>query len=221
MSVPRFDAVEIAGRGLCSGCGLCAAAADGAISMRLNASGFLRPVVAAGRILNDDVQDDLALSCPAMNLTAKPSPDVPVHVLWGPVASARTGHATDAEVRHRGSSGGVISALAIHLLHSGAVDGVAQIAVSPDDPLCNTLQISRNRDDVLRAAGSRYAPAAPLEPLLQAMGSGSDWLSSANPAKWQRLDSTFDAIRGLPLGCRFSSRLCVRVCPACMARMLC
>lgn len=68
-------------------------------------------------------------------------------------------------MRKQGSSGAVISELAAWLIETKRVDFVAQICVSADDPLRNDLQLSRSRDDVFLAAGSRYAPSAPLAKL--------------------------------------------------------
>jgi coenzyme F420 hydrogenase subunit beta len=167
-----FDLREIVERGLCTGCGLCAGASHGTITMRFNASGYLRPVAEAGTALPAGLQADMARACPAVRVEHTPHRAVPSHVLWGPVLSSRAGHATDAELRRQGSSGGMISALAWHLIDSGQVDGVAQIAASRAEPLRNVLQISRSRADVLRAAGSRYAPAAPLADFLGHLAAG-------------------------------------------------
>ena len=41
------------------------------------------------------------------------------------------------------------------------------IGVSQDNPLLNAVYVSRSADDVLRLAGSRYAPSAPLVGILQ------------------------------------------------------
>lgn len=165
----KFDYGRLAANGLCAGCGLCAAVSGGLLAMRINASGYLRPVSVRAERLPSEVQADLLQSCPAVVLSLDSEPHAQVTTLWGPVVRTRAGHATDEEVRHRGSSGGAISALALHLLSTRQVDGVAQITASKEDPLRNDLQISRTRDDVLRAAGSRYAPAAPLEPLFSAL----------------------------------------------------
>jgi coenzyme F420 hydrogenase subunit beta len=140
--------------------------------MRFNASGYLRPVAKPGMTLPAGLQADMARACPAVRIEHTPHHSVNVHVLWGPVLTSRAGHAIDAELRQQGSSGGIISALAWHLIETRQVDGVAQIAASRDEPLRNVLQISRTRADVLRAAGSRYAPAAPLADFLGHLASG-------------------------------------------------
>ena len=54
-------------------------------------------------------------------------------------------------------------------MEQGIVTGVVQTVASAADALGNEPQISRSRADVLRAAGSRYSPAAPLALLNRCM----------------------------------------------------
>ena len=82
--------------------------------------------------------------------------------LWGPHVAMRQGHATDPALRFAGASGGGLSALAAWLIESGTVEAVLQVKADPDRAVGNVATISRSRADVLEAAGSRYAPAAPL-----------------------------------------------------------
>jgi coenzyme F420 hydrogenase subunit beta len=153
----------VVGNGFCTGCGLCESLAPkGAIEMKLSELGYLRPAV-----VQADKVDALAVfsdTCPGKRIEHVDFQEKR-HPLWGPLIAVRAGHSTDPEIRREGSSGGVVSALAIHLLDSGAVAFVAQIAVDHTDPLRNEMQISRSRADVLRAAGSRYSPSAPLRHL--------------------------------------------------------
>lgn len=122
----------------------------------MSTAGFLRPVFAAE--LTDKEDKRASALCPAVHLLLEPLASV--HPEWGPIVKVRTGWATDADVRYRGSSGGVLSALLIHLLESRAVDFVAHVAVSATDPLANEQRRSHTRDQVLDGAGSRYGPAA-------------------------------------------------------------
>lgn len=148
---------------LCTGCGACAGLFEvPAATMALTADGFLRPQPC--RPLNAEESQRFQSICPGAGL-AHPSRDARFHTLWGPVIESLTGYAKDDTVRHQGSSGGVISALAIHLLETQQVDGVVHIAPSTDHPFNNRIQTSTTREEVLRAAGSRYAPAAPLADL--------------------------------------------------------
>jgi coenzyme F420 hydrogenase subunit beta len=102
-------------------------------------------------------------------------------VSWGPIASCQTGHANDSEIRFRGSSGGVLTALAVTALETGLVDGIVHVAADPDRPTRNVTVISRDRANVLAAAGSRYAPSSPLDRLGELLGSGERYLFIGKP----------------------------------------
>jgi coenzyme F420 hydrogenase subunit beta len=147
-----------AGR-LCAGCGGCAAVAPAKIAIELVAPGFARPVQRAP--LSEEEERAVAAICPGLRLdqAAEGRPD---DALWGPHLGAWTGHATDPELRHAASSGGALSALLVHLLETGAVEFVLQTAADPANPVGNRTVLSRTAAEVLAAAGSRYAPSAPL-----------------------------------------------------------
>ena len=148
----------------CTGCGLCAAVSKNAIEMHMSTAGFLRPRQKGPIAPNtDQLISDI---CPGITLNMKA--DGPgSHVLWGPVVEVRTGASSNAELHHHASSGGVLSALILYLLEGGIVDYVVQIKASSDMPIENTTTESTVYGDVYAAAGSRYAPSAPLEKLDQ------------------------------------------------------
>ncbi|WP_448586844.1 Coenzyme F420 hydrogenase/dehydrogenase, beta subunit C-terminal domain [Thermaurantiacus sp.] len=145
----------------CAGCGLCAGV-DPGIAMARDARGFLRPRATAAPAPETDAL--MAAACPGARVA--PWGEAPaVDPLWGPYHRCLTGFATDREIRHTASSGGVLSALALHLLETGAADRVLHAAMDPKQPLLTAIARSTSRNDVVRAAGSRYAPAAPLAEL--------------------------------------------------------
>lgn len=150
----------------CAGCGLCAGL-DPAIALQRDAKGWFRPRAIGTPAPATDAL--LADCCPGARLAPWTGAAAAIDPLWGPYLRVATAHATDDEVRHTGSSGGVLSALAIHLLATGAVDRVLHVAMDPDHPLLSAIARSAGRADVLRAAGSRYAPAAPLADLAAEM----------------------------------------------------
>jgi coenzyme F420 hydrogenase subunit beta len=88
-------------------------------------------------------------------------------LLWGPIVSAGIGAATNAALRHRAASGGALSAVLDHLIQSGQVDRILQTTASADHPLENITVASRDFNGILHAAGSRYAPSAPLFDLVK------------------------------------------------------
>lgn len=68
--------------------------------------------------------------------------------------------AADPEVRLRGSSGGVLTALSSWLVETGEVPSVISAGASKTDPR-QTVSVSiSTRAEALEAAGSRYAPVA-------------------------------------------------------------
>jgi len=153
---------RVARGNLCAGCGGCALAAPGKIEMTMEPPGYLRPHQTSA--LEPEEDERIAKICPGLGQSVDLDGRTD-DVLWGPYISMHTGFSTDPVLRHTASSGGGVSAVLIHLLDSGAVDAVIQTAASPDVPVANVTVLSETAADVLRAAGSRYAPSAPLAEL--------------------------------------------------------
>lgn len=166
---------------LCSGCGLCAGIASGAVEMTLAPPGFLRPRQLAP--LTAEQERVIAASCPA--LTVAPWDDMAapdVHPSWGPFRSIQTGHATDPKVRFVGSSGGFLTALARFALTERLVDAVVTVkAGGSDAPLANLVQVVDDPDALLAAAGSRYGPSAPLATVGALLDDGRRFLFVGKP----------------------------------------
>ena len=83
----------------------------------------------------------------------------------GPVLEIWEGHATDPELRFRGASGGVMTALALFCLEREAMHGVLHVGGDPADPVRNRTRMSRSRQELLACTGSRYAPASACDGL--------------------------------------------------------
>ena len=145
----------------CAGCGLCAGL-DPAIGLQRDTHGWWRPVPRGAARQETDAL--LAKTCPGARLSPWEGgdPDRAIDTLWGPWKRVMTANAADPEVRHLASSGGALSALAIHLLQTRRVDRVLHVSMEPGSPLLTAIHRSFDRADVLVGAGSRYAPAAPL-----------------------------------------------------------
>lgn len=158
---PTAPALKQVRRGaLCAGCGACAGLFPAAITLREEAPGYLRPQQTAPLSAADDRL--IAALCPGLGQRVAPQPGQTDSVLWGPFVQMKTGWARDPALRHAGASGGGLSALLAHLLAAGVVEGVVQTAAAPDLAIGNATVISTDRAGLLRAAGSRYAPSAPL-----------------------------------------------------------
>lgn len=79
---------------------------------------------------------------------------------WGAITGLWEGHAADPEVRFQGSSGGAITAIGAYCLEMLGMYGVLHIAQDPEDPVRNRTRLSRTRDELRAATGSRYSPAS-------------------------------------------------------------
>ena len=142
---------------LCSGCGLCAGLTGS--PMTVEPPGFNRPSISEP--VPPQIEQAIAESCPG--LVVAPWPDAPSwNEYWGPYLDLHTGHAADPRLRHKGSSGGLLSALLLHALEQGLVDAVVEVGPDPARPTANQIILSTSKSDILDGAGSRYAPSSPL-----------------------------------------------------------
>lgn len=153
---------RVARGNLCAGCGACAGLYPTSITMQTTPPGFLRPLQSTA--LTADQEALIAAICPGLGqkVTAAGRIDP---VLWGPYVGMQTGWATDPALRHAGASGGGLSAMLVFLLEEGLVDAVVQTGAAPDLVIGNTTMLSTDVAGITQAAGSRYAPSAPLEGL--------------------------------------------------------
>ncbi|SHE24680.1 Coenzyme F420 hydrogenase/dehydrogenase, beta subunit C-terminal domain [Actinomyces glycerinitolerans] len=143
----------------CSGCGLCAQFEG--VTMQLQ-GGFMRPTVspeAASRMDSEELRHFRA-SCPGIRTQAQRPAGVQWDSDFGPVLGAWEAYATDETIRHQGSSGGVLTAIASWLLESGRACRVVGARKDRDDPSHTLTQTVEAAQEVLTLAGSRYAPAA-------------------------------------------------------------
>lgn len=157
-------------KGLCTGCGLCV---DSPKSMRINSNGYLRPI--------NPIEDLITKNnCPAISINNF-AENCKYYPLWGPIITCHQGYSTDPNVRRLGSSGGVLSQIAIFLLEKNEVDEIIHIGADINNPALNQTIFSSCRDDVVNSAGSRYAPSAPLSVIRSLLGNGKRYALIAKP----------------------------------------
>jgi coenzyme F420 hydrogenase subunit beta len=77
------------------------------------------------------------------------------------------GYASDPEIRLKGSSGGLCTALSLFCLDTGRAGGVLHIGSDPERPWENKTYRSTTKAELISRAGSRYAPASPCDSLKQ------------------------------------------------------
>ncbi|MGH9303861.1 MAG: Coenzyme F420 hydrogenase/dehydrogenase, beta subunit C-terminal domain [Acidimicrobiales bacterium] len=165
---------EVVSSALCTGCGLCASLDPARVDMTVTAQGRMRPRIEC----RSDKDGVLALDvCPGVHVDGSTvrdrlAPGAPADRVWGHAARLAHGYATDAEVRYRGATAGVLSALSLYLLDEGLVDGVLHVEADAERPLLSTPRVSKDREGVLSGASSRYGPAAPLVQVVQLLDAG-------------------------------------------------
>jgi coenzyme F420 hydrogenase subunit beta len=158
------DAVAaVVAAGNCSGCGACAQL-DPGIRIGLDPAGNARPapvpVQLTTRPAAGDVVAAFADSCPGRRVTAQMPPGAVRHGVLGPVVDAWEAWAVDPDLRHAGSSGGVLTALSAWLLSTGEASHVVGAQSDPAAPERTASVAVTVASGVLAAAGSRYAPVS-------------------------------------------------------------
>ena len=150
-------AADVVASGRCTGCGLCTSL-EPALSMAVSPAGYLRPRAAGPGSTTASALRTFRVACPGVTVAAQHPPGATYHPLLGPVLGCWEAWATDPEVRHRGSSGGVLTALSSWLLSTGEVTAAVGATADARDPR-RTVPVSIvSREEALAAAGSRYAP---------------------------------------------------------------
>ena len=151
---------------LCTGCGACVSACpENNIQLIDVPDQGIRPIVDSAKCKKCG---DCIKVCPGIELSHQPfnSQTIPeLRRAWGPVLEIWEGYATDPEVRFKGSSGGVATALALFCLENEDMAGVLHIGANPESPIQNVAVLSKSKQEILDCTGSRYSPAAPCERL--------------------------------------------------------
>ncbi|MBN2457227.1 MAG: Coenzyme F420 hydrogenase/dehydrogenase, beta subunit C-terminal domain [Sedimentisphaerales bacterium] len=149
---------------LCLGCGACLhACEDKNIKLIDIPDEGLRPTVNTASCKRCGKCMEV---CPGAKVTHQKFNDKSMPQLrrsWGPVLEVWEGYASDPEIRFRGSSGGLVTALALFCQKEKQMAGVLHIGADPQKAWRNVPVISRNRSELLANSGSRYSPAAPCE----------------------------------------------------------
>lgn len=152
--------------GLCIGCGLCEALAPGRWRMAMTHQERLRPMPL---VPEDDAADAAILAaCPGAvaEATAEGEQTDPV---WGSYTHMGEAWAGDPDIRFRAATGGVLTALGVHLLRSGQAAFILHCAADPEKPMRSAWVMSETPAEVVARAGSRYGPSDTLAGLNHAL----------------------------------------------------
>jgi len=155
---------------MCIGCGICQSiAGPDQIEMRLVQNGTERPIVKSTP--GDTTIDKIMRICPGARIEGLPDhlmeSDSQYDEMWGIWREIVLAWSAEPRVRYMGSTGGLLTALGLYLIESQQVDFLLHATASQRYPSFGRRFISRNRQDVLRAAGSRYGPTAALVDIVQ------------------------------------------------------
>lgn len=198
--VSDYTLEEIVQSGLCIGCGLCRAAFPDAVVIADAEDGLQRP--RALRVLDESERTRLNVLCPGVRV-AFPMAEGGVDPTWGPYNRIAFGYASDPAIRYRASSGGAITALALHILDTGQADFIMHLRADPKRPMLSLATRSYAADEVIAASGSRYSASAPLLPVMDVLDEGRPFAVVGKPcditglANLGRFDHRVDAL------CRF------------------
>lgn len=160
------DIPTVVERNLCCGCGACAYLDPSALEMVDDADQGRRPVLASG--VPASATRPLVATCPGREVRRPSAPTGAIPELlptWGPVLELWEGAAGASDVRFAGSSGGAATALALHAIEHADLHGVLHTVARDDVPFLNRTVLTRDRETLLGATGSRYAPASPCDRL--------------------------------------------------------
>ncbi len=169
---------------MCIGCGLCqAVAGPDRLHMKKVENGYERPVLVGE--LDHDTVDRIYATCPGTRLDGLPprlhSAETKTDLVWGPYRRMVTAYASDPEVRFRGATGGVLTAIGQYLVESGEVSFLHHAKPNEAEPTFGQTQISTTRDDVIEGAGSRYGPTALLIDIVDSLARGEPFAFIGKP----------------------------------------
>jgi coenzyme F420 hydrogenase subunit beta len=167
-----INIAQVIDKDYCIGCGLCVSiVGNNKLMMVENKKGFLIPVPINGF---DGEVPNLNRFCPGITVVLNQKLLRKDEKIYGPLLEIKEGYANDEHIRYKGSSGGLITAIACGLLDNDLIDGVLQIASSKSYPTISEYTFSKTTNQVINNAGSRYAPASLLIDLIKILEENSN-----------------------------------------------
>lgn len=152
---------------LCLGCGICESACPSkAINIIVNKGRFI-PQVDETKCKNDKGCHRCHDVCPGLGVNLQriakeqfADEQTKTDKWVGHYLKCFTGHSNDEDIRYHCASGGMVSQFLIFLLEKGYIDGAVVTAFDPKNELLVRSYIAHNREEVLQAKSSKYAPVS-------------------------------------------------------------
>ena len=152
---------------LCLGCGICQSACPSNAIMIIVKQGCFIPQVDETKCKNDkgchrchDVCPGLGVNLAHIAKEEFTDKQTKIDAWVGRYLKCFTGHSNDEDMRYHCASGGMVSQFLIFLLEKGYIDGAVVTAFDPKNELLVRSYIAHNREEVLQAKSSKYAPVS-------------------------------------------------------------
>jgi coenzyme F420 hydrogenase subunit beta len=140
---------------LCSGCGACyAICPHDAINMKISLDGSYKPFIDFSK-------------CNDCGLCERACPSSPANqkiMIDGLRSFIRCyiSYSTDAIIRWKASSGGLVTTILLSLLEEGAISGAVVVKDDPRNPLKPLMTFVKSEEEIREAMGSKYCPVRPF-----------------------------------------------------------
>lgn len=157
---PNQNIMSVLEAGLCLGCGTCAGICpERALTMEYSSGNrTYAPLIDSGACTACGICRNV---CPGLHVEPAGSGDDQLDKV-GTYEKCFLAYANDEEIRYRSSSGGVATALSLHLLEQGPAVVVGTRMKGGQGSLFDTEPVvCASKDDLLSVMGSKYCPSAP------------------------------------------------------------
>lgn len=157
---------NVVAKGICIGCGGCISSLPSSKGQMVLKDGQLLPSFAGSPELPAffwEACPGKGIDYPALYLQHYGT--LPVDWRVGTLTSMWTGYAADNAIRSAGASGGVLTAVLIHLLKTRRIDGAILVKQGVASPERAGYVIARTPEEILECAQSVYVPVPTLEAL--------------------------------------------------------
>jgi coenzyme F420 hydrogenase subunit beta len=144
--------------------------------MSYTAEGRLRPAQ-----IGTGSDAEILQACPGSVAHANAGGAPHEDLVWGPHVRMTEAWAGDPDIRFRAATGGVLTALGVHLLTSGRARFILHCAPDPEQPMRTGWCFSETAAQVVARAGSRYGPSDTLGGLEVALARGQSFAIIAKP----------------------------------------